>query len=83
MIKVCTISNSFKKIFYCKLICSSHQSKFLHNFRCGFDKNDENCVLSQNQFRTYFTAISFMLFIEVSVSTEFQAFFSKFFFYGK
>ena len=40
-------------------------------------------MLFQNKFRTYFTAILFVLFMEVSVSTEFQAFFSKLFFLRK
>ena len=66
--KFCTISKWGKKIFFGKIICSTHQKKHFYNIWGSFWKiefltenrqartlqNSENFVLSQNGVRNYF-----------------------------
>ena len=79
-------SKCTKKIFFSKIICSTHQKTvFLQSLRQFMEnwivdgkstaaspyKNGENFVLSQNVLRKYFLAKFFVPLIKRSVSTNF------------
>ena len=87
----CTISKWGKKIFFWKIICSTHQKKDFYNILGSFWKiefltenrqarplqNSENFVLSQNGIRKYFLAKLFVPLIKRNISTTFDAVFGK------
>ena len=89
--------NSAKKIFFGKILCSTHQRIVSTNFKAvvkklnfwlkihsrGPYKNGENFVLSQNELRKYFLAKFFVPLIKRSVSTNFKAGFGKLNFWRK
>ena len=91
MVKICINSISAKKIFFGKIICSTHQRKcsstILGNFRkIEFLKEYWQAptlqkwwkfVLSQFVLRKYFLAKSFVPLIKGSVSPQFYAMFGK------
>ena len=95
--KFCTISKCAKKIFFGKILCSTHQKKCSTNFKAVSGKlnfwqkihspwpykNGENFVLSQNVLRKYFLATLFVPLIKRSFSTNFQAVFGKLNFWQK
>ena len=95
--KFCTISKWGKKIFFGKIICSSHQMKHFYNIWGSFWKiefltenqqartfqNSENFVLSQNEVRKYFLAKLFVPLIKRNISTTFGAVFGKLNFWRK
>ena len=92
-----TISKCAKKIFFGKILCSTHQKSVSTNFKAVFGKlnfwqkihsrgpykNGENFVLSQNVLRKYFLATLFVPLIKRSFSTNFQAVFGKLNFWRK
>ena len=91
MVKICIISICAKKIFFGKIICSTHQRKcfstMLGNFwKIEFLKEYRQArtlkkwwkfVLSQFVLRKYFLAKLFVPLIKESVSPQFQAIFGK------
>ena len=95
--KLCTISKWGKKIFYGKIICSTHQKKHFYNIWDTFWKiefltenrqvrtlqNSEKFVLSLNGVRKYFLAKLFVPFIKRNISTTFEAVFGKLNFWRK
>ena len=95
--KFCTISKCAKKIFFGKILCSTHQKKCFYKLLGCFKKlnfwqkihsrglyeNGENFVLSQNVLRKYFLATLFVPLIKRSFSTNFQASFGKLNFWRK
>ena len=97
--KFCTISKCAKKIFFCKILCSTHQKKCFYkilrlvygklNFwqkihSRGPCKNGENFVLSQNVLRKYFLAKFFVPLIKRSCFYKnFKAGFGKLNFWRK
>ena len=95
--KFCTISKWGKKIFFGKIICSTHQKKNFFNIWGSFWKieiltenrqartlqNSENFVLSQNGVRKYFLAKLFVPLIKRNLSTTFEAVFGKLKFWRK
>ena len=86
-----------KKIFFSKIICSTHQKKCFYNLKAVLVKlnfwqkihshdpykNGENFLLSQNVQRKYFFATLFVPLIKRSVSTTFKAVFGKLNFWQK
>ena len=91
MVKICIISIFFKKIFFGKIICSTHQRKcfstMLRNFlKIKFLKEYRQAqilqkwwkfVLSQFVLRKYFLAKLFVPLIKESVSPQCYAIFGK------
>ena len=91
MVKICIISICAKKIFFGKIICSTHQRKcfstILRNFwKIKFWKEYLQArnlqkwwkfVLSQFVLRKYFLAKLFVPLIKRSVSPQFKAIFGK------
>ena len=91
MVKICIISICAKKIFFDKIICSTHQRKcfstILRNFwKIEFLKEYRQArtlqkwwkfVLSQFVLRKYFLAKLFVPLIKESVSKQFEAIFGK------
>ena len=83
--------NGGKKIFFGKIICSTHQKKHFYNILHKFWKieflkenrqaqtlqNSENFVLSQNGVRKYFLAKLFVPLIKRNISATFEAVFGK------
>ena len=83
--------NGVRKIFFGKIICSTHQKKHFYNILDTFWKieflkenrqartlqNSENFVLSQNGVRKYFLAKLFVPLIKRNISTTFEAVFGK------
>ena len=92
MVKICIISFCAKKIFFGKIICSTHQRKcfstILHNFwKIDFLKEYRqarplqkwwNFVLSQFVLRKYFLAKLFVHLIKRSVSPQFNKFLKEY-----
>ena len=92
MVKICIISVCAKKIFFGKIICSTHQRKcfstILHNFwKIDFLKEYRqarplqkwwNFVLSQFVLRKYFLAKLFVPLIKRSVSPQFNKFLKEY-----
>ena len=91
MVKICIISICAKKLFFGKIICSTHQRKcfstMLRNFwKIEFLKEYRQartlqkwwkCVLSQFVLRKYFLAKLFVPLIKGRVSPQFYAIFGK------
>ena len=85
MVKICIISNCAKKIFFCKIFCSTHQKKCLSTILGNFWKIEFlkeyrqartlkkwwKFVLSQLVLRKYFLAKLFVPLIKRSVSPQF------------
>ena len=96
MVKICIVSIWAKKIFFGKIICSTHQgkcfSKILRNFwKIEFLKQYRQAltlqkwwkfVLSQFVLRKYFLAKLFVPLIKGSVSPQFYAMFEKLYFWS-
>ena len=97
LVKFLTISKWGKKIFFGKIICSTHQKKPFYNILGSFWKIEfltenrqartlqcsEIFVLSQNGVRNYFLAKLFVPFIKRNISSTFEAVFGKLNFWGK
>ena len=97
IVKIGTISKWGKKIFFGKIICSTHRKKNLYNILGSFWKieflnenrqartlqNSELFVLSQNGVRKYFLAKLFVPLIKRNLSTIFEAVFENWIFDGK
>ena len=95
--KFCTFSKWGKKIFFGKIICSTHQNKHFYNIWGSFWKiefltenwqartlqNSENFVLSQNGVRKYFLGKLFVPLIKRNISTTFEGVFGKLNFWRK
>ena len=91
MVKICIISICAKKIFFVKIICSTHQRKCFSTVLGNFWKFDFlkeyrqartlskwwKFVLSQFVLRKYFLSKLFVLLIKGSVSPQFKAIFGK------
>ena len=89
--------NGVRKIFFGKIICSTHQKNNFYNIWGNFWKiefltenrqartlqNSENFVLSQNGVRKYFLAKLFVPLIKINISTTFEAVFGKWILDGK
>ena len=96
MVKICIISICDKKIFFGKIICSTHQKKCSSTILGNFWKIDFlkeyrqarplqkwwNFVLSQFVLRKYFLAKLFVPLIKGSVSLQFYTIFGKLIFEG-
>ena len=91
MVKICIISNCAKKIFFCKIFCSTHQKKCFstilgHFWKIEFLKEYRQSrtlqkrwkfVLSQFVLRKYFLAKLFVPLIKGRVSPQFYTIFGK------
>ena len=91
MVKMCFISICAKKIFFVKIICSTHQRKCFstilgNNWKIQFLKEYRQArtlqkwwkfVLSQFVLRKYFLSKLFVPLIKGSVSPQFKAIFGK------
>ena len=92
MVKICFISICAKKIFFVKIICSTHQRKCFstilgNNWKIQFLKEYPQArtlqkwwkfVLSQFVLRKYFLSKLFVPLIKGSVSPQFKAIIGKF-----